>query len=251
MKIESNKLFYNDCLSKLDTHGFYCIENAISDDDLNILQSHINYLVSIHGNKYFSLTNPYLDTGSPFSKIVGDTSFIELLKKLAELKSGLLLNNSKILNILRVVTGSLTKSQSNLYHFDASLVTALVPIIIPNEGALNSGNLVAFPNIRPLRKSVLINIFEKILYQNPITRFILSLYIKKFSNGKHVITLKPGNIYLFWGYQTLHANLENAPNNLRATLLLHYGNPYDNSILMQYIFKFNRFKDFLRLKHLK
>ena len=69
------------------------------------------------------------------------------------------------------------------------------------------------------------NIFEKTLMQN---RFYRKRIVREFNKApeKYSVVLKPGNIYLFWGYRTFHGNLPCAPNTVRATLLLHYGNPH-------------------------
>lgn len=58
-------------------------------------------------------------------------------------------------------------------------------------------------------------------------RFYRKRIMGEFNNApeKYSVQLKPGNVYLFWGYRTFHGNLPCAPNTVRATLLLHYGNP--------------------------
>ena len=37
--------------------------------------------------------------------------------------------------------------------------------------------------------------------------------------GAKTLRIVPGNVYLFWGYQTLHANEPCLPTSLRATAL--------------------------------
>jgi len=38
---------------------------------------------------------------------------------------------------------------------------------------------------------------------------------------KYAYLMKPGNVYLFWGYRSLHANLPVDPSYTRAPLLYH------------------------------
>ena len=45
--------------------------------------------------------------------------------------------------------------------------------------------------------------------------------------------LKPGNLYLFWGYRTYHSNFPVASEAVRATMLLHHGDPHPNSVIMK------------------
>ena len=45
--------------------------------------------------------------------------------------------------------------------------------------------------------------------------------------------LKPGNLYLFWGYRTYHANFPVAGDAVRATMLLHYGDPHPSSLILK------------------
>jgi hypothetical protein len=101
----------------------------------------------------------------------------------------------------------------------------LVPLFIPSAGAGMSGELVVFPNRRPFRRSAIVNVFEKVFAQN---RFYRKRIIRNFNRApeKYSVQLIPGNVYLFWGYRTLHGNLRCAPDTVRATLLLHYGNPH-------------------------
>ena len=83
-----------------------------------------------------------------------------------------------------------------------------------------------FPNRRPFRRSAIVTVFEKVFTQN---RFYRKRIIQAINEApeKYSVQLKPGNVYLFWGYRTFHGNLRCAPDTVRATLLLHYGNPHD------------------------
>ena len=51
-----------------------------------------------------------------------------------------------------------------------------------------------------------------------------------------LLKLKPGNVYIFYGYRTLHGNQTINPNDVRATILLHFYDIFKNSKLV----KFNR-----------
>lgn len=90
-------------------------------------------------------------------------------------------------------------------------------------------------------------IIEKLIFQNLICRKIFSYFaLKKIEN--HVCELKEGNIYFFYGYRTLHANLPVNPNYQRATLLFHFGNPHDDSFLIKSATKFRHWREQINSK---
>ncbi|NIU62201.1 MAG: hypothetical protein GWN66_13995, partial [Pseudomonas stutzeri] len=60
--------------------------------------------------------------------------------------------------------------------FDASLVTALLPVEIPQDGN-ERGDLLMFPNLRPIRHFVLFNVLEKALLQNRLSRKLITCAI--------------------------------------------------------------------------
>jgi hypothetical protein len=113
-------------------------------------------------------------------------------------------------------------------HYDRTVITMLVPIYIPDAGGGQSGELVVFPNKRPFRRSALMNIVDKIAVQNPLYR---SYTVHKLAHvaKEHSVVLEPGNVYLFWGYRTYHGNGPCATDTVRATLLLHLGDPHHGS----------------------
>jgi hypothetical protein len=43
------------------------------------------------------------------------------------------------------------------------------------------------------------------------------------------IRMKPGSLYFFWGYRSVHTNEPCDPDKLRATALFHYGDPHQDS----------------------
>src|SRR5205085_820044 len=51
--------------------------------------------------------------------------------------------------------------------------------------------------------------------------------------------LKPGNLYLFWGYRTYHANFPVKHDILRATFLMHQGDPHGRSLTLAAIKQLN------------
>jgi len=150
--------------------------------------------------------------------------------------------SNDFLNVLRIVTGKKSDSQSLNFHYDATIITALIPITIP-KGLLNEcGHLLAFKNLRNIRKYAILNFIEKVFMQNFIAKYIFG-YIAKKDLNKYLIELEEGNIYFFYGYRTLHANLPVRPDFLRATLLFHAGDPHRKSKLINLISKIRHMRE--------
>jgi hypothetical protein len=68
-------------------------------------------------------------------------------------------------------------------------------------------------------------LLDKILLDNPISQWLLR-YV-----SMQKISMVPGNLYLFWGYRSIHANEACDLDKLRATALFHFGDPHINSKL--------------------
>ncbi|SER18226.1 hypothetical protein SAMN05216548_112120 [Faunimonas pinastri] len=127
--------------------------------------------------------------------------------------------------------GSRGLNESYRFHFDGYAVTALLPIVIPT-GEGPSGDLIMFPNTRRVRKSAAVNVLEKAVYQNRYSQRMAAWLVRRGVLKPTKLRLVPGNIYLFWGYRTLHANEACLADRLRTTALFHFGDPHGGSGLV-------------------
>jgi hypothetical protein len=80
-----------------------------------------------------------------------------------------------------------------------------------------------------VRSSLLLNVLEKALLQNPLSQKLVAKAIKAGLLKPLKVKLVPGNVYFFWGYRSLHANEPCDPHLLRCTALYHFGNPHADS----------------------
>ncbi|CAM5498051.1 Phytanoyl-CoA dioxygenase OS=Stutzerimonas stutzeri OX=316 GN=CXK95_10520 PE=4 SV=1 [Stutzerimonas stutzeri] len=87
---------------------------------------------------------------------------------------------------------------------------------------------------------MLLNVLEKALVQNTFTRKLISLGIRLHLLRPQRLRLVPGNLYLFWGYRSLHANEPCNPAYRRATAIFHYGDPHAGSLLTSLILAVNQ-----------
>ena len=105
----------------------------------------------------------------------------------------------------------------------------LIPIYIPNRKNSNNGNLIIIKNLRKLTSYLFKNIFQKIFFQS---KFFKKFFIQKNLIKKEILNLYPGNVYIFNGFRTLHANMNIDPKDIRATILVHYYDIFKSSFLV-------------------
>ena len=219
----------------LDRDGFATIENVVALAWLDRARAQVEREVAVHGQKFFSLICPAQQPGSVFADVVGNPGLQQLLKRLVKHACpAAAIELGSPYNVLRVIAGKTGEDGAFQFHYDSSVITVVVPIVIPENPHGPAGQLAVFPNKRPIRRSVAVNVAEKALLQN---RFAWRRAKDQVNSAPsaHLKQLIPGNIYLFWGYRTYHGNLPCGVEALRATLLLHLGDPHRNGLVSRAI----------------
>lgn len=214
---------------ELDRTGFVCLEDVVSQRWLDEACESVKSSLAKYGENDFCVIHPNNEENTPAHRFVSDPAVRSIFEGLAMARCPQgISEQEEIYSVLRVLAGPEREASSYAFHYDAAVVTMLVPLSIPRVGAGRSGELVVWPNKRPFRSSVLINVIEKAFMQN---RFYRTWMVRQLNRApdKRSVELKPGNVYLFWGYRTFHGNSPCAPDAVRATLLLHYGNPHGDS----------------------
>lgn len=225
--------------SELNQAGYACIENFLQPDQLHQLRNYVAEQAQRHRGLYFAHHGGAALGGTLLGALGGAAELQAMLAGIHRQGLGRDACSQTIQVVLRCVQGRTGKYESNCFHYDASLVTALLPIEIPTEGEAR-GDLLLFPNARQVRSSVLLNLVEKALLQNRLTRRAISLAIRRHWLAPLRLTLVPGNLYLFWGYRSLHANEPCDPANRRATAIFHYGDPHAGSLATRLILRLNQ-----------
>ncbi|MBR0893814.1 hypothetical protein JQ616_02550 [Bradyrhizobium tropiciagri] len=232
MALLTDRLDPTALAAELDQKGFVCIENAIDPAWIDRAQGYVHDLVEQKGKRYFALNWLSRNEGTPPQELTSDPQMRRLLTRLAQIGCPKAKLDEEIYTGLRVVAGRTGDERSLLYHYDKHVITALAPILIPEGPKRRAGELIVFPNRRGYRRFTLFNIVEKAItqsnwYRNRVTRELAAGHLP---NIKY---LKPGNLYLFWGYRTYHANFPVANDMVRATMLLHYGDPHPGSLILK------------------
>lgn len=224
---------------QIDTQGFSQISGALNPEELQLLRTYTETQAKLHHGEYFAHHGEKLLAQSPLSSLWASADFQQMLADLYRSATGAAPASQQIFPVLRCVQGNQGRRESNCFHFDASLVTVLVPVIIPDEGD-ERGDLMLFPNLRKVRRNAVFNAIEKALVQNAFTRKLLVMAIERGWLKTQTLTLKPGDIYVFWGYRSLHANKPCGPQVTRATAIFHFGDPHAGSLTTRLILQINQ-----------
>lgn len=235
---------------QLDDQGVVRIRGAVSTEWLDALRASVTDYIAGHGDGDFIISEAGREIGSPAHQLVSDPALRQLFSETARLRWPETSSAQGIRSVIPVRPGSEPKSRSNLFHYDASVLTMIVPVFIPQAAIGNSGELAAFGNKRPFRRFAASHLVDTLLTHN-------SLYRRHFAKTvldapeKYIVPLQPGDAYIFWGYRTLHGNFACGPGLLRATLVLQYGELHSGSRAMNVVWRFSRSRrDMRRFQYL-
>ncbi len=226
--------------AEIDRIGFAVIEHYISPEQLELGRAFIEQQAASHDGEYFAVHGIEALGGSMVAGLALSPPFKETLAELYRLQTGREpAATEQIFPVIRCLQGRSGLKQSHFYHFDATAVTALLPLFIPTEGE-NCGDLIIFPNLRRVRFNALRNVIEKAVLHNTLSQKLVAFAVRRGWLRPIRLKLVPGNLYLFSGYRSLHANDQCDPAMLRATALFHFGNPHHDSLLARFLLGANK-----------
>jgi len=211
-------------VSEIEKTGFATIPGYIDSETLSSMQGFVADAVSRSAGEYVAFTGPESVSGSAFGDLGANSSFRAIIERVFEVGTGQKPPRQEFYQVLRCLTGRGSKKNSFLFHYDSYVVTALIPVQIPSTGL--RGDLLMLPNTRRIRGRYISNVIDKIILDNALSQFLLR---KLFAWGWLKVTkirMVPGNLYLFWGYRSIHTNEDCDPDKVRATALYHFGNPH-------------------------
>jgi hypothetical protein len=221
-----------DLVADMNRVGFGVLSHYLEPADLEDPRKFIESAVAAAGGQYIALTGKEAVAGTLFEKLSRSAAFVNLLHQVYEQGSGRPAPDQSLYQVLRCLRGESGLKHALRFHYDSYVVTALLPVIIPSVGS--AGHLVMAPNWRPVRSSYLFNLLDKIILDNPATQYLLRLGFRWGLLKLKQIPMVPGNLYLFWGYRSVHANEACDPDKIRATALFHFGDPHANSGLRRF-----------------
>lgn len=226
--------------AEIDSNGFTVLENYLSPEMLEQARVFIEQQAASRDGEYFAVHGIEALSGSVMASLALSAPFKEMLADLYQLQAGRDPSaTEQVFPVIRCLQGRSGLRQSHFYHFDATAITALLPLFIPTEGE-HCGDLIIFPNIRPVRFNALLNVIEKALLHNTLSQKLVAFAVRRGWLSPIRLKLVPGNLYLFSGYRSLHANDRCDPAMLRATTLFHFGNPHHDSLLARLVLGTNK-----------
>lgn len=221
--------FVSELVSSINRDGYGVVSDYLKPRELDHLRTFVEDSVRAAGNQYVCFTG-YADLGgTPLERMAKSPVFRRLCTRVYERATGNQAPDQPYHQILRCLTGSLGQQHSLRFHYDSYVLTVLLPIYVP-EGR-RSGELVMAPNVRPVRTWYTQNLVDKLLIDNPFTQFLLKRLAEARSSRLLRLKMTPGNLYLFWGYRSIHTNEPCDPDKIRATALFHYVDPHTGSPL--------------------
>jgi hypothetical protein len=221
-----------EAAERLEKDAIICLEDVVSPEWLELARCSVQSYLAANGEHDYVVYRPGDEKNSPAHRIVDDPKVQAFVESLTAARCPEASKDYEgIYSVLRVLAGPVREERQMLFHYDASALTMIVPIYIPDGVPGASGELVIFPNRRPFRRFVISNIVDKVLTQNRLYRWRLTRLFNR-KPEKYLVQMKPGSVYVFWGYRTMHGNVTCAPDKLRVTLLLHYGDPHGGSLAL-------------------
>jgi hypothetical protein len=216
--------------ARMDQDGFAVIPNFVPSEQIADASKFVQNQLKRHHGEYFTYRGNEALANSVLAKIGNSPALRTVMADVYESAVGKPAPDEGVYQVLRVVAGKTGVEQAYRFHYDAYVVTALLPIMIPEGPAQLQGNLILYPKVRRVRSSVLLNLGEKLLMQNGLTRWMAARPFTRRTFGAKVLAFEPGSLYLFWGYQSLHANEPCTTAAVRATALYHFVDPHRGAL---------------------
>ena len=221
-----------DLVTDMNRVGYGVLPRYLEPTDLEDLRQFVETAVAAAGGEYVVFTGEEAVAGTLLEKLSASPAFVNLLHQVYDQGSGRPAPNQSLYQVLRCLKGKSGLKHAFRFHYDSYVVTALLPVIIPSQGS--AGHLVMAPNRRPVRSSYVFNLLDKIILDNPATQFLLRHAFRSGLLKLKQIRLVPGNLYLFWGYRSVHANEPCDLDKIRATTMFHFGDPHADSRLRRF-----------------
>ncbi len=218
---------------KLDADGVVQLDDAVAPEWVAAAQEAVERLIRTQGERDHFIRSPHGAEHRVEEAILTDPGVRKLLEDVVRTRFPEGVVNAELTDsALRVIAGPRGVGDAYWFHYDASVLTMMVPIFLPKADPGMSGELVGLFNNRPVRRFALVNVIDKVVGQSGMYRRRILRRIERGYRPPSV-EMEVGNAYLFWGYRSLHGNMPVESGAVRATLLLHFGRPHVSSRLLK------------------
>ena len=214
---------------QISINGYAVIDDFVAPEQLKAAQDFVAKAVADNGGEYIGFTGTAKLGGTFLADLPEDRDFVALCRGLYESAVGQPAPDVGFYQILRCLSGSTAQKHSMRFHFDSYVLTALIPVTVPDHGS--PGRLIIHPNTRSIRRTYIANLLDKALVDNPLSQALIQAVYRRGGGRMVRLSLKPGSLYFFWGYRSLHTNEPCDADAIRSTALLHYADPHAQSSL--------------------
>jgi hypothetical protein len=215
----------------MDTTGFAVLHDVIEAPMLENMRVYVDGELKRRQVEYLGLAGPEWIQDSPLAAFPASASLHAALAGLYRRAMKSAPAESRIATSIRVLSGGTGAKHSWLFHYDSYVVTALIPLQIPDGRGELPGDLVMYPNLRRVRRWPVLNILEKLVVESPLACRLWKRGAVQNAMSARTVHMRPGNMYFFWGMRSLHANQPCLPTSVRCTALFHFGDPHARSLL--------------------
>jgi hypothetical protein len=209
--------------------GYAVVPGFINDEAFEHLRVLVQNLIEESGGETVVLKDQDHIKRTLLGAIGSHPQFLSMLHRIYEKITRDAAPKQNLYQTLRCIIGKTGRRHAYFFHYDCSVVTALLPIFIPSHGKL--GELMMKPNHRKVRTLYASNFIDKLLIENPVAQFWLRKKVRDANDGFIRMKLTLGSLYIFSGYKTLHGNEECDSDKIRTTAMFHFGDPHLGSRL--------------------
>jgi hypothetical protein len=216
-------------VDEMNRAGLASLSGFLDPGDLHDLQAFVRKAVESAGGEYVVFTGKEAVGGTILETLAESEAFNSLIRRVYERGMRRPAPDQALYQVLRCLAGETGQKQAYIFHYDSFAVTLLLPILIPT-GA-RRGDLVLAPNLRSVRPHYALNLVDKMLIDNKLAQITLKRLLGSRWGPFQRVNMVPGDLYLFWGYRTLHTNEACDAGEIRSTALFHFGDPHAGSFL--------------------
>jgi hypothetical protein len=218
-------------VTSVNNDGYGVLHEYLPKQEIHVAAHFVLAESAKHAGEYFFYNGSELVAGTLMAEMGASPVFRRVLAKVYERSVGESAPHGEVYQALRVVSGRSGLKKAWRFHYDSYVITALVPIIMPSE--LGRGDLVIYPRLRRIRRNAVVNVIERIMYQNRLIQYLMATKPIRHALKARTIGMEAGNVYFFRGYESLHANEPCSPDVLRATALFHFADPHEGCTIVR------------------
>lgn len=216
-----------DISAELNSSGFVHVPDAFTASDIDQADREVRAYLANHSGDTHESAAPHEWDCPTITALSTDPDLESILAALAAGVHPPAAAGGYQTRTLRIY-GEAQSQRTNPYdwHYDANVITVLIPLTIPDCGPGPLGHHATFPNHRPHRRYSWSDVIDKALTQNRVHGRLTAHRLAR-NPEAHTIRFLAGSGYIFCGHRTLHRPMAWPGGQVRATLNLHYGYPYD------------------------